>query len=411
MNSSSFKRLFSGNSLQDYLSKRLQFTLNRIDEHDPDEFLNTSKVDLEEYYYSNYKVDPIELHESHIVADVEDVKIDVSNDTRRYIRDRSEPFYIPGTATSIEIPYTGIKELFFMQASTYSVSAPVAKVTNEKIIFRIAEQNLSSEEVKKRFNSWLTQVKKNLSYSVKDIRSYNKTLSSQVKQKIEHRRKKLPSDRELENSLGFPLKKRKGTNTFVTDKVKRKKIKPTLPKSSGKAYEPEPTITPKDYEMILDIIDKTATMLERNPTTFKDMDEEQLRDQFLVPLNYQFEGQTTGETFNAAGKTDILIREDDKCLFVAECKIWRGPKYFEESIDQLLSYTTWRDTKTAILIFNRNKNFTPILEKIPYSVKDHSSFKKELDSEKENFFRYIIAKESDRNRDVYLTVMAFDLPK
>lgn len=95
------------------------------------------------------------------------------------------------------------------------------------------------------------------------------------------------------------------------------------------------------------------------------MQEEQLRDQFLVPLNSHFEGQITGETFNASGKTDILIRNKDICLFIAECKIWRGKKYFHEAKDQLLSHTTWRDSKTSILIFNQNKKFSSVIDQIP----------------------------------------------
>jgi len=48
--------------------------LNKIDNHDPEKFLNTSVHDLEDYYYSHYMVEPIELHEDKIVADVEDTK-------------------------------------------------------------------------------------------------------------------------------------------------------------------------------------------------------------------------------------------------------------------------------------------------------------------------------------------------
>lgn len=58
------------------------------------------------------------------------------------------------------------------------------------------------------------------------------------------------------------------------------------------------------------------------------------------------------------GKSDILIRDGDRSVFVAECKIWRGSKSLSNAIDQLLGYATWRDTKTAILVFNRNKELS-----------------------------------------------------
>jgi len=410
MNYNSSRVLFSDLDLSDYLHERLDFVLREIENHSPDQFLNSSIHDLEEYYISTYEIEPFEIHEDQIVAEVQDTKIDVSQESGRYIRDRSQPFYIPGTLTSIEIPYTGIKELLFMRASTISLAPPTARVEQNKLIFRTASQNPSNEDIQKEFNSWFNQIKKFLKYTEKDIDGYNQNLRTQVKQKIKHRREKLLKDRELESSLGFPLKKRRGNNTFTTKLIKKKKIKPSIPQASNSAYEPEPKIQDSDYNLILDIIDKTAIMLERSPSTFKDMQEEQLRDQFLVPLNSHFEGQATGETFNASGKTDILIREKDKCLFIAECKIWRGKKYFLEAIDQLLSYTTWRDSKTSILIFNRNKDFTSVIDQIPEIVKEHDSFKKELSSTKENSFKFVIAKESDPNRDIYLSVLVFNVP-
>ena len=80
--------------------------------------------------------------------------------------------------------------------------------------------------------------------------------------------------------------------------------------------------------------------MERSPKAFRDMDEESLRWQFLVPLNSHYEGMATGETFNYTGKTDILIRYEGKNVFIAECKIWRGAEAFVETIDQLLGYTS-----------------------------------------------------------------------
>ena len=40
------------------------------------------------------------------------------------------------------------------------------------------------------------------------------------------------------------------------------------------------------------------------------------------------------------GQTDILLREGERNVFIVECKFWKGPKAFGETIDQLLSYAT-----------------------------------------------------------------------
>ena len=44
--------------------------------------------------------------------------------------------------------------------------------------------------------------------------------------------------------------------------------------------------------------------------------------------------------------------------------IWRGAKQFLGKIDQLLSYLTWRDSKTALICFVQNKEFGSVLETI-----------------------------------------------
>ena len=49
--------------------------------------------------------------------------------------------------------------------------------------------------------------------------------------------------------------------------------------------------------------------------------------------------------FNNLGHTDIIVREDNANLFIAECKIWHGQKQFTDAIDQLFGYVTWRDTE------------------------------------------------------------------
>jgi hypothetical protein len=129
-----------------------------------------------------------------------------------------------------------------------------------------------------------------------------------------------------------------------------------------------------------------------------------------VQLNGHFEGQATGETFNYQGKTDILIRSEGKNIFIGECKFWSGPKKLIETIDQLLGYSSWRDTKVAIIVFNRKKDFTKVLESIQVTSETHSNYKRQLESKSETIFRYIFAHKDDQNRELFLTIMAFDVP-
>jgi hypothetical protein len=100
---------------------------------------------------------------------------------------------------------------------------------------------------------------------------------------------------------------------------------------------PEWELDEKEYRHILSVLRSMALVIERNPDSFQSLDEEAIRDHFLLQLNGHYEGGASGETFNGAGKTDILIRAGDRNAFIAECKFWGGPKRLSEAIDQLLS--------------------------------------------------------------------------
>jgi hypothetical protein len=150
--------------------------------------------------------------------------------------------------------------------------------------------------------------------------------------------------------------------------------------------------------------------MERSPAAFASMDEEALRTHFLVQLNGHYEGQATGETFNYEGKTDILIRADGKNIFIAECKFWGGPKKLTETLDQLLGYSSWRDTKVAVLVFNRNKDFSKVLESVQSTIVAHSNCKRVVGAQSETSFRYVFSHRDDANREMTLSVLAFNVP-
>ncbi|HMF02967.1 MAG TPA: hypothetical protein VKK06_23970 [Terriglobia bacterium] len=161
---------------------------------------------------------------------------------------------------------------------------------------------------------------------------------------------------------------------------------------------------------ILSVIENMVLVMERSPHAFAKMEEEALRDHILVQLNGHYEGQATGETFNFTGKTDLLIRADGKNAFVGECKFWSGPKKFLETIDQLLGYTTFRDTKTALIIFNRNKEHTSVLASVKETLQQHPLFKRDLGNRGESHFRSIFRHPGDPQRDIYVATLVFHIP-
>jgi HEAT repeat protein/energy-coupling factor transporter ATP-binding protein EcfA2 len=164
-----------------------------------------------------------------------------------------------------------------------------------------------------------------------------------------------------------------------------------------------------EYERILFSLQSMALVMERNPKTFCLIEEEDLRNHFLVQLNGYYKGQATGETVNGLGKTDIIIRLEDENIFIGECKFWKGKEELLRTLDQLLGYTTWRDNQLGILVFSRNKNFSAVLEKIPAIIREHSSFSQEGDHS-ETIFRFVLKKINDPDYKMDLEILVFNIP-
>jgi len=379
---------------------------------DGDRFLNTSTDDLCNYFEQKFRIDVPSLRENEIVADQNEVDIE-SHYQRRARFDRSGPSFIKGTKIEITIPFDGDAEVFNIQPSsfTYILTAPITEVRGQLLILRIQGRDLSQESVQDKIQSTISSINSNLNNLRKDVSGWNSRINNHARQQIENRKKKLLADRNLVASLGFPLKVRGGSSMTYTTPNVRRKINPTLPEASTEPFRPEPTLEMKEYENILKILRNMVIVIERSPNAFINMKEEDLRQHFLVQLNAQYEGTATGETFNYEGKTDILIRFEGKNLFIAECKFWKGEKALLDTIDQLLGYTSWRDTKTAILVFNRNKNLSSVLGKIYETVKSHSCYKRETSTGQETEFRYIFHIPQDKNREIHLTIMVFDVPE
>lgn len=373
--------------------------------------LNTSIDDLCAYFVKKYRLHPPVLLEDQAVADHEEKKIDVSRDPNRFIRDPSRPVYVDGTRVKIEVPFSGDANFFKVKANTFTLSPPVAEIQGDILLLSISGTNLTPENTKSQIERTLGDIKKHLSWIENDVKPFNEQLESLARKAIEARRQKLLAAQNLVGSLGFPLKRRDDApTTYAAPEVRRKAV-PELPTASVTPFEPEPALDMEHYEHILKVVSSMVQVIERSPSAFRNMKEEHLRDHFLVQLNGQYKGNATGETFNYNGKTDILIRVQDRNIFIAECKFWSGPKGLLETIDQILGYANWRDTKTAILLFNRNKNFSRILEEIPKIVESHPKCKRQREYSSETGFRFTLGHKDDENRELILTILAFDIPK
>jgi hypothetical protein len=386
--------------------------VDEIDSIDGSKLLNSNLEELCNYFEEKYKICDLLIVEDQITTEQNEIQIDISqNEDFMRFNGRTGPYYVKGTAISYYIPFEGDNDLFNFRPSRYYMGSLVGTVGSREIILTYVRRDHNAEAVKSEFSRDLDEIRHYLEWISVDISGYNSSILKGANDRIASRREKLLRDHGMVASLGFPLRRRENIPQTYSVPTARKKIPlPKLPESKT-PFAPEPTLDMQNYEQILSIISSMVTVIEQSPRAFRDMGEEDLRQHFLVQLNGQYQGQATGETFNLSGKTDILIRDNGKNIFIAECKFWKGPDSLRKALDQLLSYATWRDTKLALIVFNRDRDLSIVLQKIPEVIKAFPKYKKFLSQPSETEFRFILHHPDDVDRELYLTILVFEVPK
>ena len=374
--------------------------------------LGSSESDLVSYLVEKYTLDaPRILRDQLHIESEGEAKIDISGRFEYDIRDRGHPFHVAGSFVTVAIPFEGDGDLFEFKASTYSLNPPRGRVSGSSVLISFRGVEMNAQRTREEIDATVGKIEQHLEYIRNDCAGWNARVSSVAEQCVRDRKECLLKQANMVSALGLPMKRRAESAVVSAVPVTRKKRPIVLPPAPREAFKPEPALPDPDYDYILGVIDHMSRNIERSPSTFVQMKEEQIRDIILVNLNGHYEGSATGETFNAQGKTDILIRADGRNVFVAECKFWAGPKSLLAAIDQILGYLTWRDTKASLLVFCKNADFTKTLSSIATAVPEHSHFKRELKRISDAHVRYLFRQKHDSDRDLYLAVQPFCIPK
>ncbi|HHT9056357.1 TPA: hypothetical protein ACT5CL_006506, partial [Burkholderia cenocepacia] len=328
--------LFVTHDLDHSLRSAMQSMRQEVEGLDENRLLNTAPEDLKRYLVEKYGVTPITLLRDQWYADHQDVQVDVRHDQMRWIDDRSRPALVPGERVEVRIPFEGEAELFYSKANTYSLNPPRAVIEKNELVLRYDTPSDQPRDVRPLVDQTLADIEQHLDWQRSMLDAHNTALPASAEQAIQQRRARLLAQSQRAEALGIPIRRSDNAPKTYAIPTVRRKATPTLPPATTGQFKPEPVWAMEMYEQALKIVQDMALVIERSPEAFKSMDEEALRQHFLVQLNGQFEGKVTGETFNMAGKTDILLREGDRNVFIAECKFWKGPKAFGEAINQLL---------------------------------------------------------------------------
>ena len=406
-------RLFAEESL-DGVTELLQRQLQEeVEEQDPDYLLQVSENDLVEHLVSKFSLSVPTLDPER--AEISDSR-EVQFNAGRFSDPGQDwgtpgPHFVQGQRIVISVPFTGDAKIFRYRTNPWKSSLPTGlKVAPGTLQLIYEGTNLDGSEIAAGWRGRLSAVEEWLGFARAQVERHNNALEPLARKTIEARREKILRDRNAVESIVLPIRKREGEPmTYTIPAPQRKEIIPK-PAATREPFKPEPGLDDQIFEDILDVIRHMAMVMERSPKAFAGMGEEDLRQHFLVHLNGAFQGAATAETFNYDGKTDILIRESGKNVFIGECKIWKGPDTLTKTIDQILGYLAWRDTKAAVLMFVRNKNFTAVLDQIDALVEQHPNYKKTVERASETEFRFVLGQRDDPNREIALAVLLFPVP-
>lgn len=382
-----------------------------VQEEPAEYLLNVNEDEYADHLLSKFQVDPLRIHFDKMHVSSREEQIPGEQFPRSgFLTEQMRGKSYPKQVIRYHIPYEGTEELLRCVPNPRVMNTHPVELEEGCICFDIIDFYGDPDRIKREADQIIHLIQRQAENVDKNVEEYVNRLPSEIRQVITERKKQLQNQLGVVASLGLPIKKSPSVpETFRVPEV-RKKVVPRPP-SPPDAGQPEPTLGDDIYQEILQVIQDTGKVFERLPSTYADKDEETLRDHLILQLEPHFEGSTTGGTFNKTGKTDILIRHEKSNVFVAECQWWDGPKKHANKITQLLSYLTWRDSKTAIVCFVDRKDFSSVLRQIMETTKQHSCHIRYIGAKDETWHNFEFHLPGDPGRKVKVAVLAFHLPE
>lgn len=282
-------------------------------------------------------------------------------------------------------------------------------VIGDELLIRFSSRDIDTKAVQKQ----ISEIKGNEFGNLDNqggakwhINLFNERLPQEIKKIFE----RVKAEKEKEHRVLIELGVVNLPSTAIEVPVIKKIVPtPSLIEEKKVAYH----INDGIYKDILKHIYSLCKEYERHESIYTGKHEEDLRDLIVPSLNSVFIGtNSSAETFNRKGKTDIITKApDDSNVFIAECKVWRGEKLFSEAIDQLLGYVTWRDTRTALILFVKNSGIIDVIEKAKSTITQHFCCVGYKGQTEESSFSYIFHTKDDSQSHIVLELMIFHYPE
>lgn len=414
-----FKHLFSGQLLsQAFDGERARFR-EEVEAISEDQFLSSSIETIVAFLSDRFRFDPLVVYWDQRDETLAHGKAQ-SKDQVRYDLKPGETVEIRTLEIRAVAPYSGHPALWDRMPSVSRPSGLVGGITlpqpstNTGTLTLIAVMDAATDDpqrLRTEIDRQIAGVTEMLEIQRRDIETFNASLRDHLEPLVLERRRSYEKFLAAAQTLKLRIHSRAEAPPLQPLLIERRRPPELPPATTSTASVPEAGITERTYEDILRAIRNQGRQFECTPTTYVQHDEEDLRNILWGNLATHFERDVSGEAFSRAGKTDIRIDENGRAAFIAECKVWAGTKELCAAITQLLGYTRWRDCKTALIVFNKDRdNFTALLKKAPEALKEHLGYKGIAGVGAEpGEFRMVFAPPDDDQRRITVHVFLFDL--
>ena len=398
--------------MYDYQQQIFDEVRQEITGEDKSYLLNVNDEEYIQHLTDKYTLDTVSVDSNSLqIADTEEIV------TQGRDNIFGEPMESKHVRYICEIGYSGKQKTFEMKSMSGLMWAiDVTFISDSIMTFAVDDYMNNNAQVKVDIERQKSNLIQKVSELNGDIRGFNSQLRITVTATLANRKAEIEKYNSSLVDLGIPLKKKEQVPQTFAVPIENRQSRVTIEnieqvKPASKAARPtlpDPTLADSIYQEIITTTHDVGKVMERLPKLYTDRDENSMRDLFLLYLEPRFTS-AGGETFNGAGKTDILIRYKNSNVFIAEFKYWEGKKLFTDAIGQLFGYLTWRDSKAALIVFNRNKDHTAVVEEINTILQAHDCFVEQKETIEGTWLNYIMHFPDDESKTIRLAVQVFHL--
>jgi hypothetical protein len=185
-------------TLSDRLAAQQRRAIQTVKNLRPDTVLATPEADLIGQLYEKFRVEPLQLHVERAESSTGIAATQVD----------ARLFHMDVTRYELAVPFDGDESLLDLRPNRFTTRLPRGDVRNSEVIIIYEGANPAQTETIKAFvDDQLALLGQWSDWSAAECREYNQRLQNELGRAISEQRQKIVSDRQIEASLRFPVRR------------------------------------------------------------------------------------------------------------------------------------------------------------------------------------------------------------